>query len=151
MTENFEPLLVKGHCLCRRIKFEYRCEPNWIVHCHCESCRRAASAPVVTWISVPMASFQFTKGSPRNYRSSPHAKRSFCGDCGSPLAYENDHLPDEIHLYATSLADPSNLVVSRHVFAEEQLDWFEIHDDLPRYATIGQGGQKPIRIGTAKE
>lgn len=138
---------VEGHCLCHAIKFEYEAQPNWVVHCHCESCRRAASAPVVTWISVPRASFQFTEGSPRHYRSSAHAKRAFCGDCGSPLTYENDQLPDEVHLYAASLADPSGVVVSRHVFVEDQLDWFEIQDDLPRYATTSQGGAEPIRHG----
>ncbi len=138
---------VEGHCLCRNIEFAYEAEPNWILHCHCESCRRAASAPVVTWISVPRSSFEFTKGTPRYYRSSAQAKRAFCGDCGSPLTYENDQLVDEVHLYAASLTDPSNIKVSRHVFTEEQLDWFEIHDDLPRYATTSQGGAKPIRNG----
>ncbi|MGI9490832.1 MAG: GFA family protein [Geminicoccaceae bacterium] len=138
---------VEGHCLCRAIEFAYECEPNWIVHCHCESCRRAASSPVVTWISVPRASFQFTKGQSRYYRSSAQAKRAFCGDCGSPLTYENDQLADEVHLYAASLADPSNIKASRHVFTEEQLDWFEVHDDLPRYATTSQGGAKPSRHG----
>ena len=138
---------VAGHCLCRAIKYEYEGEPNWTLYCHCESCRRAASSPVVTWISVPRASFQFTEGSPRYYRSSVHANRAFCGDCGSPLTYENDHLPDEVHLYATSLVDPSGVTASRHVYVEEQLDWFEIQDNLPRYATTSQGGVKPIRNG----
>ena len=139
--------LVEGHCLCRAIEFAYECTPNWILYCHCESCRRAASAPVVTWISVLRASFRFTKGQPRYYRSSTQAKRAFCGDCGSPMTYENDQLADEVHLYAASLADPSNIEVSRHVFTEEQLDWFEVHDDLPRYATTSQGGAKPLRHG----
>ncbi len=137
----------RGHCLCRAINFEFSGEPKWTLHCHCESCRRAASSPVVTWISVPRVSFQFTSGSPRYFRSSAQAKRAFCGDCGSPLTYENDQLPDEVHLYAASLADPHNVVVSRHVFVEEQLDWFDVHDDLPRYATTSQGGAKPIRHG----
>lgn len=141
---------VTGHCLCRAIKFVYDVTPSWTLHCHCESCRRAASAPVVTWICVPSASFRFTAGHPRYYRSSEQVKRAFCGDCGSPLTYENDELADEVHLYAGSLADPNDVEVSRHVFVDEQLDWFEIQDDLPRYATTGQGGVKPIRRGPKK-
>lgn len=137
----------EGHCLCSTIRFAFEGEPNWVVHCHCESCRRAASAPVVTWISVPRAYLRFTEGNPRYYRSSSQAKRGFCSDCGSPLSYENDQLPDEVHLYAASLADPTGVVVSRHVFVEDQLDWFEIQDDLPRYASTSQGGRKPIRFG----
>lgn len=138
---------VSGHCLCRAVKFIYDALPNWVLHCHCESCRRAASAPVVTWISVPRASFQFTEGTPRYYRSSKQVTRAFCGNCGSPLTYENDEFSDEVHLYAASLAEPNGIEVSRHVFVDEQLDWFEIQDQLPRYATTGEGGAKPIRHG----
>ena len=142
-----ERAIVGGHCLCRRIEFEYAGEPNWVIHCHCESCRRAASAPIVTWISVPRRAFGFKSGTPRSFRSSPDVTRRFCGDCGSPLTYENDHLSDEVHLYAASLADQSGIAVSRHVFVDEQLAWFEVHDDLPRYATTSQGGAKPVRRG----
>lgn len=140
-----------GHCLCRAIKFEYVGAPNWTLHCHCESCRRAASSPIVTWISAPPSAFRFTQGSPRYFQSSPDVRRAFCGDCGSPLTYENDRIADEVHLYAASLADPSNVVVTRHVFVDEQLDWLKVHDNLPRYGTTSQGGAEPIRYGPKQE
>lgn len=136
-----------GHCLCRAVKFEYVGKPNWTVYCHCESCRRAASSAVVMWISVPCSAFQFTQGNPRYFQSSSHVRRAFCGNCGSPLTYENDRIADEVHLYAASLADPSDVAVTRHVFVDEQMDWLEIHDDFPRCATTSQGGGEPIRYG----
>ena len=141
---------VEGRCLCGSIAFRYYGTPNWTLHCHCESCRRATSSPMTTWISVPRSSFCFTKGSPQYFNSSPGVKRGFCQNCGSPLTYESERVPEEVHLYAASLLDPRQVSPSRHVFAAEQLPWLEILDDLPRYATTSRGGAVPVRTGPRK-
>jgi hypothetical protein len=138
---------VMGHCLCRAVVFEYTGEPHWTVYCHCESCRRATSSPITTWISVPRGALRFTTGSPRYFMSSPGARRGFCETCGSPLTYEHERIPDEVHLYAVSLADPAPVGPSAHVFTAEQLPWFEVHDGLPRYAATRRGGARPVRVG----
>ncbi len=141
--------LIGGRCFCGAIKFHFVGAPNWIVHCHCESCQRATSSPMTTFVSVPRSTLQFTMGAPHYFASSPGVKRGSCETCGSQLTYEKDQLPDEVHLYATSLDDPANPIVkpSRHIFVDEQLPWFEVHDELPRYATTSQGGAEPLRIG----
>jgi hypothetical protein len=141
---------IEGHCLCRSVVFEYDAEPNWTLHCHCESCRRATSSPMTTWISVPLAAFRFKQGMPRYFHSTPDVTRGFCATCGSPLTYENRRLPDEVHLLAASLADPAHVRPSRHVFVDEQLSWFEIADRLPRFAKTSRGAQ-PIRHGPRDE
>ncbi len=138
---------VEGRCLCGSIVFEYEGEPNWTLHCHCESCRRATSSPMTTWISVPRAAFRFKKGIPRYFASSPGVKRGFCEKCGSPISYEGERVPDEVHLYAASLANPSQVSPSRHVFVAEQLPWFDTADNLPRYAATSRGGAQPMRVG----
>jgi hypothetical protein len=142
---------VKGYCLCRAVAFEYAAAPNWTLHCHCESCRRATSSPVTTWISVPRAAFRFTRGEPRYFCSSQGVRRGFCADCGSQLTYENTHIPDEVHLYAASLADPSLVIPTRHVFVNEQLPWFEVADELPRFATTSRDGAKPVGFGPRRK
>ena len=129
---------MEGHCLCRAIVFECDAEP---------SCRRATSSPMTTWISVPRGSFRFRQGTPRHFGSSPGVKRGFCRDCGSPLTYENERIPEEVHLYAALLTDPSLVKPTRHVFVEEQLPWFETADDLPRFARTSRSGAQPIRRG----
>jgi hypothetical protein len=136
---------VEGHCFCGVITFEYDAEPFWTMNCHCESCRRATSSPMTTWISVPRSAFRFTKGLPHYFNSSPGVTRGFCGTCGSQLTYENTKIPEEIHLYAASLADPSRVSPTRHVFVEEQPPWFETADQLPRFAGTSRGGAQPIR------
>jgi hypothetical protein len=102
---------------------------------------------MTTWISVPRSAFAFTSGSPRYFASSPSVRRGFCESCGSPLTYENERMPDEVHLYAASLSGPVEVTPSRHVFVSEQLPWLEVLDELPRYATTSRGGVAPIRKG----
>jgi len=138
---------VEGHCLCGAIVFEYDAEPNWTLYCHCESCRRATSSPITTWISVPRGAFRFKQGEPRYFSSSPGVRRGFCATCGSPLTWEGGRIPDEIHLYAAALADPSRVKPQRHVYVDAQLPWLETIDDLPRFARTGRGGAQPIRHG----
>jgi hypothetical protein len=136
-----------GHCLCRAVQFEFEGAPNATFHCHCESCRRTTSSPVTTWLNVPKSAFRFTKGLPAIFVSSPGVQRGFCGACGSPLIYENAKDPDAVDLYAASLSDPTGVVPTRHVFAREQLPWFEVHDTLARYATTMRSGDPPVRHG----
>jgi hypothetical protein len=139
-------LTTTGRCLCGAIRYEFRGPPEWVVHCHCDSCRRQVSSPLATFVGVLHKNFRFTAGAPNTYASSPGVSRSFCGACGSPIAYEAERLPDEIHLFHGTLDDPSHLAPAAHVFTEEQVSWFEVHDDLPRYAKGGRGMQ-PVGHG----
>jgi hypothetical protein len=136
----------EGHCLCRAVAFSFDAEPNWVLNCHCETCRRSTSAPMTTWLSVPRAAFRFTGAPPRHYASSKGVRRGFCGSCGSPLTYESDGMPNEIHVLACALADPAAVRPVAHVFAGEQLPWFDTADELPRYEKTRPDGP-PMRHG----
>ncbi|MGI9484910.1 MAG: GFA family protein [Geminicoccaceae bacterium] len=123
----------RGRCLCGAVTFDYSGEENWRAHCHCESCRRQTSSPFTTFMGVPNGAWRFTGEQPKVYVSSPGVRRSFCGRCGSPVAFEADAFPDEIHFYAASLEDPSAFEPERHVHAGEQLSWVHLDDGLPRH------------------
>ena len=138
--------LTSGRCLCKAVQFSYDGEPNWTLNCHCEDCRRAVSAPMATWISVPKSAFRFTVGAPKYYESSRGVRRAFCGRCGSPLTYENAKLANEIHVLAVALSDPTSVRPSAHVAVKDQLPWFESADDLPRYTRWRSDGL-PLRHG----
>lgn len=138
-----------GHCLCGGIQYQFDGDPVVVLHCHCESCRRQTSAPVATFVMVPRSALRFTRGEPKSYVSSPGVRRSFCAECGSPIAYETERRADIVDLYAGTLTDPGTVAATRHVHAEEQLGWFEMLDDLPRYAQ-GSSGAVPMRIGPRK-
>lgn len=126
-----------GRCLCGAVTYRYDPPENWRAHCHCESCRRATSSPVTTYMGVPRERLRWTGAEPTLYESSPGVRRLFCGRCGSPMAYDSDRFPHEVHLFAASLDDPGNFAPQAHVFFAEHLPWFDTADDLPRHARSG--------------
>ncbi len=131
-------MTITGRCLCGAITFTLDAPPDWAGYCHCESCRRNCSAPVTAFLTGPASGFRWTGAIPASYESSQGARRHFCATCGTPMAFEADHYPGEVHLYIASLDDPGAIRPREHVHHEERLPWFEIADDLPR--TEGFGG-----------
>lgn len=127
----------RGRCLCGAVTIEYDGPENWRAHCHCESCRRATSSPFTTYMGVPRQRVRFTGAAPATYRSSPGVRRLFCPTCGSPIAYDADAYPDEIHLFAATLEDPADFTPQGHVFDAERLPWIRLADDLPRFPRTG--------------
>ncbi len=122
-----------GRCLCGDVAYEYSGPENWRGHCHCESCRRNCSAAIVSFFGVPRTAYRFTGAEPGVYESSPGVRRLFCRRCGTPMAYDADRYPNEIHFYAASLDDPENYAPEFHVHCGERLAWLNVADDLPKY------------------
>jgi hypothetical protein len=135
-----------GRCLCGEIRYEFVGPPDRLFHCHCDSCRRHVSSPVATFVCVLRDGFHFTEGTPQTYESSLGVRRSFCPRCGSPIAYEADRISNEVHLYHGTLTDPGAVLPTAHVHVAEQLAWFEVLDELPRYAE-GMRGISPVGHG----
>lgn len=136
-----------GRCLCGDIRYRFEGPPLWVAHCHCESCRRQTSSALATFVGVANDKLVFTQGVPAVYQSSPGVDRSFCPRCGAPIAFAcQSAFPGEVHLYIGTLDNPSALQPTFHVHTAEQLAWLEVLDDLPRYATSGQGA-KPVGKG----
>ena len=82
--------MLRGGCFCRAVRYEIDAAPTNQTICHCTMCRHAAGAPSVAWFTVPPNSVRFVAGEPRRFKSSEHATRSFCPDCGTTLTYEID-------------------------------------------------------------
>ena len=128
---------VSGHCLCGYVAFTYSGPDNWSCYCHCDDCRRNCAAPLVAFIGVNLDVFHWqtaTGKPPKFYPSSPGVKRYFCDQCGTPMAFQADYYPGEIHLYAPTLDDPSQFQAECHVHYREKLPWLHLGDDLPQYA-----------------
>ncbi|HTV79887.1 MAG TPA: GFA family protein [Steroidobacteraceae bacterium] len=122
-----------GRCLCGDIR--YRCTPPLYppTLCHCESCRRAAGAHAVGWLTVRSQELQFTGTPPREFESSPGVHRTFCGRCGTPLTYRNARRPGEIDLTICSLERPEAVTPSDHIWMQDAPAWDNPGDGLPQY------------------
>lgn len=123
---------LSGHCLCGAVSWTAADPILWAALCHCEDCRRASSSDYVSWFGVWREHVVWS-GPRKTYRSSPNVERSFCEDCGSPLSFETEVFPDETHLYAATLIDPSLYHPTAHIFWSERLPWIERKDALPKH------------------
>jgi hypothetical protein len=138
------PELIHGGCLCGTVTFEVTPPTKWCAHCHCTMCRRAHGAGVVTWFGVAAPSFRLLTGAQllKWHRSSPGARRGFCGRCGSPLFFEGERWPGEVHIARASVAGAIDREPSAHVFFDVRVGWLELHDDLRKLG--GPLGNQPL-------
>ena len=98
--------MLRGGCFCRAVRYEIDAEPTNQTICHCTMCRHAAGAPSVAWFSVPPDSVRFVAGEPQRFKSSEHATRSFCPDCGTTLTYQSTRTPGDLDITTCSLDEP---------------------------------------------
>ena len=125
---------IEGGCLCGAVRYRASGAEWNPTLCHCSSCRRAAGAPVVAWVTFPPAEFAFTQGAPARHRSSPPVERTFCARCGTPLTYQHTSFPNELDVTIASLDDPAAFPPADHTWTSERIAWLELCDDLPRHA-----------------
>ena len=130
-----------GRCFCGQVRYELTGKPIFACHCHCESCRRAAGAAFVTWVSFARDSLALTSGTITEYRSSPGVRRGHCAVCGTTITYWWGKRPQEIDIAVASLDDTTGIEPSAHIWVEDKPPWLVINDDLPQYKTTVSAGE----------
>jgi hypothetical protein len=137
-------LTVEGGCLCGAVRYRVSGTPSRITICHCATCRHASGAPLVAWSGFPACDFNFTRGVPARYASSPGVERTFCSRCGTQLTYRHYDVPETLDLTLASLDNPEAIVPEDHVWTAHRLSWIAVADGLPAYSgnrTAAPSGQ----------
>jgi hypothetical protein len=130
---------IEGGCFCGAIRYRATVEPTALTLCHCESCRRASGAPSVAWVIFPAAAFAIVAGTLREYRSSEHVTRSFCGDCGTPLVYRSDRRLDVVDVPTATLDEADAFAPEREIWTGEKLTWETLNASLPQFPRSSKG------------
>jgi hypothetical protein len=112
-----------GRCLCGAVRLQARGEPRFIANCHCESCRRAASAPSFVWAGFFDQQVSITGDSLATFVSSPGVTRGFCNLCGSPLFYRGERWAGETHLAVCAFDAAAEMAPTMDYLQEEKLPW----------------------------
>ncbi len=123
---------VEGGCFCGAVRIRAGGEPVSVPYCHCNDCRRWSGSPVSVFVGYRVGQVEMVRGTPRVYESSPAVTRSFCGDCGASLFYEDRRLPGEIYIAAGVFEEPGRFRPDAHSWASQGLPWLDIEDGLPR-------------------
>jgi hypothetical protein len=110
-------------------------------------CRRHSGAPALAFVHFRARDFNWLTSAPFRYRSSENAQRGFCANCGSTLSMHEDVLADRVQIAVGSLDEPARVRIDDHVWTEQQIPWFTMTDELPRFPrsstavpTRAQGG-----------
>ena len=133
--------MISGQCFCGHVRYELSGEPKFACHCHCESCRRAAGAAFVTWVTFAGDDLALTSGTISEYRSSPGVRRGHCAICGTTITYWWDKRPEEIDIALATLDDTTGIDPSAHIWVEDKVPWLVINDGLPQYKTTVSAGE----------
>jgi hypothetical protein len=121
-----------GRCLCGAVRYEVNGPLRDVTLCHCGECRRW-HGHVCAATSVRSEHLRFVTDSGLRWIDSPqsaaHARRGFCGDCGSSLFWDAPDR-DTISIAAGTLDPPTGLRTVRQIYTEDAGDYYEL-DRLP--------------------
>ena len=127
-----------GGCLCGAVRFDVTGPLRDIILCHCTMCQKtgghhfAATAALTADLDIKPS------GSLKWFKSSNHAKRGFCADCGSSLFWEMVGR-DSTSIMAGSFDEDIDLPVTAQVFMADRKSYYTPDATIPAYDTYPKG------------
>lgn len=92
--------MLKGHCLCGAIQYEYHAALEQSILCYCRDCQQAQGG-IMAWNSpIQKKFFKIIQGGDllSAYFHTPNKARVFCRVCASPIYSYRIDLPQIIRL-----------------------------------------------------
>jgi hypothetical protein len=132
--------MLTGSCLCGAVAYEVDGELGPIVHCHCETCRKAHGSAFSSVSSVPREKFRWVRGEDvlGGFESSPGKTRHFCTRCGSQVIAERAGQPNvllRLGCLDTRVSDAPKM----HIWRSDGASWYDPKLQLPE---LPEGVQK---------
>ena len=127
--------MIKGHCECRRVRFEADSAITDYSHCHCSQCRRMHGAAFATFAGVASNKFRYISGvsDVSIYASSDNHIRAFCSVCGSNIGVELTDCPDEYYVSMSAIEGDPDRPEGYHIYVGSKAPWYEINDGQMQY------------------
>jgi len=125
--------IVTGSCLCGNVKYEVSGEIGGIVHCHCQTCRKAHGSVFSSVAGVNDSDFNLignvTLGC---YESSSGENRYFCPNFATQVYAKRDGT-QHIILRLGSLNDDPNATEINHIWVSQKASWYSLNSNLPEH------------------
>ena len=123
-----------GRCLCGAVRYEIRGPMRDVIVCHCQECRRWGGY-LGAFSATRAEDLVFVVDDTLRWIDSPesdrHARRGFCGECGSSLFWQADGA-ERINVAAGTLDRPTGLRIAAHWYTHQAGDYDEmLQDGLP--------------------
>jgi len=123
----------RGHCRCESVVISVQSEPEASVYCHCDDCCRSTGAPVIASIGMPREKIIWEANNTLGKYVDGTCTRTFCNQCGTPVAQEHESAPELVFFYTAFMDEPDKFPPTYHSFEGQQVNWLELSDELPRY------------------
>ncbi len=134
---------LSGGCQCGAVRFR-AFEPGRPSVCHCRMCQKAFGGFFGPLVSAPDAIW--TRGAPKWFASSSGARRGFCQNCGTPLAYETKY---GLELAIGAFDDPQAVAPAVQVNARDKLALYDGLSTLPVHVSEPDGEWERFMAGLA--
>ncbi|WMT88141.1 GFA family protein [Pelagibacterium sp. 26DY04] len=121
-----------GGCQCGAVRFSTKLYGRGSI-CHCRMCQKAFGSffgPLVT-----AHDGTWTRGEPKWFQSSNAARRAFCADCGTPLAYQTKF---GLELAIGAFDQPERVPPEIQVNPHDKVPFFESLSQLPLVEDPGE-------------
>lgn len=123
--------MIKGSCLCGSVKYEISGSVGDIVHCHCQTCRKAHGSAFSSVAAIKDEDFNLSGlDSLKSYESSKGKHRYFCTNCGTQVYAKRENTP-HIILRLGSLDSDINSTEKEHIWVSQKASWYRINSGLP--------------------
>lgn len=147
-------LPLTGGCQCGAVRFACDAPLENVHVCHCRMCQKAVGGPFAVICPIPKAAFRVTRGALSWFQSSEVARRGFCGDCGTPMAFDYPE-DDGIGLLVGTFDHPDRVPPIVQYGNEGRLPWYAHLTALPgeqaTYAEDDPRGYLPRIIASNRQ
>ncbi|WP_112480370.1 GFA family protein [Vibrio variabilis] len=124
--------MVKGSCLCGSVKYEISGQIGDIVHCHCQTCRKAHGSAFSSVGAVEAKDFSILGAdSLKSFESSKGKFRYFCSNCGTQI-YAKREKAEHIILRLGSLDSDITSLEKEHIWVSQKASWYNPKLKLPQ-------------------
>jgi len=122
-----------GSCLCGKVALSIQKFERPFIACHCTQCRKQTGT-YVTAGGVLDADLTIQGEEHLTwYEASDFAKRGFCRHCGSLLLWKKKST-SYTSVMAGCIDGKTETPLMQHIFVDDQGDYYEINDDVPKSA-----------------
>jgi len=128
-----------GSCLCNKVTYTLKNGIEEIVHCHCQTCRKAHAAAFSSVAKIMDEDFEINSGTEllKSYESSPGKQRYFCSNCGSQIYAKKSGTPHLVLRMGT--VDTDQTIPERcHIWLSDKASWYQLNSDIPCYDEFEQ-------------
>ena len=126
--------MIKGSCLCGKVRYTYAGAIEEIAMCHCSQCRQAQGGAFAT--NSPIDSEKlviYGQEYLKEFDSNENKVRAFCQNCGGPLYSARKDLPGIKRLRVGTVETSFSCEHKYHIFCASKAPWYTITDEYPQY------------------